>query len=99
MKHEEYKELQKVNSVHHFSLMTERRFVKKMGLDENEDYVNFGSARNKIQEFKLSEAEDYIENIVIKAEEQNTFDSLTSLDLKTARKNENEEPQFSPKEK
>jgi hypothetical protein len=89
MKQEEYKELQKVNSVHHFLLMTERRFVKKMGLDENEDYVNLGSARNKIQEFKLSEAEDYIENIVIKAEEQNTFDSLTSLDLKTARKNEN----------
>jgi hypothetical protein len=66
MKHQEYKELQKVNNLHHFSLMTERRFAKKMGPDENENYANFRTAWDQIQAIKLSEAEDYIENIVIK---------------------------------
>jgi hypothetical protein len=46
--------------------MTERRYAKKMGLDENEDYGKFGTSRDQIQAIKLSEADDYIENIVIK---------------------------------
>lgn len=67
--------------------MTERRFVKRMGLWEYNDEMNLDTDRNnEVRSFKISGGEDYIENIVIKTEEQNTFDSLTSLDLKTARK-------------
>ena len=59
-----------------------------MGIEENDDERNYEHDRKKIRSFKLSEGEDYIENIVIKTEEQNTFDSLTSLDLKATRKDE-----------
>jgi hypothetical protein len=65
--------------------MTERRFIKKMGIEENDD--NYEHENKKIRSFKIDECDDYIENIVIKTEEQNTFDSLTSLDLQATRKN------------
>ncbi len=61
-----------------------------MGIEENDDERNYEHDRKKIRSFKLSEGEDYIENIVIKTEEQNTFDSLTSLDLKATMKDEGE---------
>ncbi len=61
-----------------------------MGIEENDDERNYEHDRKKIRSFKLSEGEDYIENIMIKTEEQNTFDSLTSLDLKATRKDEAE---------
>jgi len=35
--------------------------------------------------------DDYIENIVIKTEEQDTFNSLSSLEMRSERKVENEE--------
>ncbi len=96
MKKECYKELQQSNSFQSFNLVTERRQLERakhnlsLSMVERSHFhdeqfsfssINLPSTVDQLKNHQQS-YDDYIQNIVIKTEEQDTFNSLESLEMK-----------------